>query len=85
MAGHAGCYAGRSLLSVRLSVGAAALRFATVHLESPVPGAPASAPRREQLAEVSATLSAHAQCCCSLDMHLRFLKECPQLFREGNM
>ena len=39
---------------MRLSVGGAALRFATVHLESPVPGAPASAPRKEQLAEVSA-------------------------------
>ena len=61
--------AGRSLLSVRLFVGGATLRFATVHLESPVPGALASAPRKEQLAEVSAMLSADAHCCCFLHMH----------------
>ena len=62
--GHAGWCAGRSLLSVRLSVGGTALRFATVHLESPVPGALASAPRKEQLTKVGCMLSAYAQHCC---------------------
>lgn len=44
--------AGRSVLTVALTVAGTPMRFVTVHLESPTPGAPATAPRKEQLARV---------------------------------
>ena len=43
--------AGRSVLDIALDLGGASLRCATVHLESPVPGALASAPRKAQLSQ----------------------------------
>ncbi len=44
--------AGRSVLTVMVKVGGTSLRFGTVHLESPVPGTPAAAARKEQLYQV---------------------------------
>ena len=72
---------GRSVLEVALSVAGTSLRCATVHLESPTPGAPATAPRKQQLSQACLTkplivpVIGHSVAwtcrpCCSLGAHL---------------